>query len=77
MVVMQITAIALQGLDHARAQFEKSASRLARLGSGGGDIVDLSQEMVALLLAKNQFVLNTRLLRTADEMEGHMLDLLA
>lgn len=77
---MELTAIALQGLEAAQGQLERSAERLSRAGemSPDGapvDPVDLSGEAVALLSARNNFETNARVLETADEMQRQVLDL--
>jgi len=76
---MDLSAIALRGLDQAQAKLEKSAARLASSGalSPDGDTVDLSAEVVALLSAKNAFAAGIKVLRTADEMQRQTIDLLA
>jgi hypothetical protein len=79
---MELSAIALQGLQQATAQFEASAARLAGVGSPTPDgfpvdTVNLSQAVVALLSAENQFAANIGVLKTAGEMQKNMIDLLA
>lgn len=77
---MGLSAIALGGLDRALTQFQSAA---ARAGSAGGspeaglDIVDLSDAAVSMLAARNQFDANIAVLKTADQMERHALDILA
>ncbi len=78
---MEIFSIALQGLEQAQARVEKAAGRLASVGADSSngvpvDSVDLSREMVALLLAKNAFAANIGMLKIANEMQGRVLDLL-
>ncbi len=78
---MELSAIALQGMERAQAQLERSAERLSRAGrppSDGvpADTVDLSAEMVGLLSARNAFAAMTRVLKTTDDMERHVIDLL-
>ncbi len=77
---MDLSAIALQGLEQAQVQLEKTATRLASAGAPDGatwDTVDLSAEMVALLSAKNQFSANLSTLKIADEIEKNVIDLMA
>ncbi|MBM3775949.1 MAG: hypothetical protein FJW37_12435 [Acidobacteria bacterium] len=75
---MQISGIALEALNRAEAKVDATAERLARVGySPEGDSVRLSDEMVALLQARNDFVPQTRVLKTADEMYKHVIDVLA
>lgn len=60
---MDLTAIALQGLDQAQAELESAAAGMASAASlspdaAAADTVNLSAEAVALLSAKNQFSIN-------------------
>lgn len=78
---MRAVDTALNGLDQAEALLERTADRLARLPLAGAqgapqDAVDLSAEMVSLLEARNHFQVSTRVLKTAFEMEEHLLDVL-
>lgn len=79
---MEIQSIGLAGLEKAQ---EKLAAVAKRLGSGGpvsaggdssGDVVDLSAEMVALMLAKNASGANLRAVETANELASQSIDLL-
>ena len=77
---MDLSAIALQGIDQAEIQLEKAATRVASAGSldaTGSDTVDLSGEMVALLSAKNEFSVNLQTLKIADEVQSNVIDLMA
>ena len=77
---MDLSALALQGLEQANVQLEKAASSLAALSSPDGsniDIVDLSAQMVALLSAKNQFSVEIATLKVADEVQNNAVNLLA
>ena len=77
---MDISAIALQGLDQAQASLEQAAIRIARFGAditGNSDIVDLSAEMVALMAAKNDFSVNLKVLKTAEEVQKSTIDVSA
>jgi len=78
---MDISAIALQGLNQAEANLEKAATRIASFGAdsidgANVDTVDLSAEMVALMSAKNEFSVNLKTLETAGEMQKNMIDLI-
>ncbi|MBM3745623.1 MAG: hypothetical protein FJW34_07485 [Acidobacteria bacterium] len=78
---MRVVDAALDGLTQAQAMLEGTAYRLARLPlaleqPAPQDCVDLSAEMVNLLEARNLFQINTRVLRTAFEMDEHLLDVL-
>jgi len=79
---MDISSIALQGLEQASAQLDAAASQIAGVGaaSGGGagvDTVSLSNEMVALMSAKEDFTANIASLKTAEQTENSVLDELA
>lgn len=79
---MDLSAIALQGLDQAQAALESAATKIASVGtlspdSPGVDSVDLSAEMVALLSAKNAFSVNIATLKVADEVQKSTIDILA
>jgi flagellar basal body rod protein FlgC len=73
---MDITAIALSGMEAAQQNVPKVAKRIAS-PEQSGDTVDLSTEMVSLLDAKNQFAANAQVMKTAQEMEKRTLDLSA
>ena len=78
---MEISAIALQGLNQAQAQVEEAAGQLASIGTdtSQGEPVDtavLSEAAVALLSGKNAFATNIQLLKVADEIEGQAIQLL-
>jgi len=79
---MDLSAIALQGLEQGQVQLDKTAARLAGAGvvSPDGtnlDTVDLSAEMVALMSAKTQFSASLSILKTADEIQKNTLDVTA
>jgi len=77
---VDISAIALQGLEQAQAQFGQAAGRLASTGATSTgtnvDTVDLSAETVSLLSAKNAFATNIDVLKIANEMQSSLVDLL-
>jgi len=74
---MDITGIALRGMEAAQQSVEATGRRLANAATpeAAGDLVDLSADMVSLLAARNQFTANARVVHTADEMQKQMLDL--
>ena len=74
---MEIPALssALQGMSQAEAQLNKAAVDIAR-APAGGDIVDLSAAMVALLESRNNFEANTRVFQVADEMSKTLLNVI-
>jgi len=79
---MDLSAIALQGLQQADAQLEQAATSIASFGAAspngaGLDTVDLSAEVVALMSAKTQTSVNLATLKTADEMQKSVIDLMA
>ena len=79
---MDLSAIALQGLDQAQGQLENAAARLAGAGAEspdgvGLDTVDLSAEIVALMSSKHQFSANLSTLKTADAIQKSLLDVTA
>jgi flagellar basal body rod protein FlgF len=80
-IEMDPVSTALQGLQQAEANLEHTANRLARLplsadGEGGGDVVSLSDEMVALLRVHQAFDTNLKVIRAAEEMQKKVIDLL-
>lgn len=70
----------LIGMQHAQSQVDRSASRIASLplnvGESGGDSVDLSAEMVALMEAQNSFAANAKALSVVDETTQSALSIL-
>ncbi len=79
---MDISAIALQGLHQAELKMEKAATRIASFGAdsfdgANVDTVDLSEEMLALMSARNEFSVNLKTLETAAEVEKNTIDLMA
>ncbi len=78
---MDISAIALQGLQQADAQLEQAATRIASAGiaSANGanlDTVDLSAEVVALISARDLSAVNLSTLKTGDEIQKTAIDLM-
>ncbi|MFC5372308.1 flagellar basal body rod C-terminal domain-containing protein [Brevundimonas faecalis] len=65
-------SIAAAGMQDAAARFETSARRVA---SGAMD--DYAVEAVEQIRAKQDFTANAAVVRTADEMTGTLLDILA
>ena len=79
---MNVTGTALEGLKRAESQLETAAGRIARLPAAAeptpeADSVSLSDELVQLIEAKNNFKANLKVLQTADEIQQHTLDILA
>ena len=78
---MDISAIALGGLDRAYTQFQNAAAQVAGAGetpSGqGADTVDLASAAVSLVATRDDFAANIATLKAADDMQKHTLDILA
>jgi len=79
---MDVSAIALQGLEQAQLQLEASAARVIQSAAASPegvpmDTVSLSEAVVALLGAKNQFSASISVLKTANEMQKNLVNLLA
>ena len=80
----------IEGIQRAEAQIADSAKRLSRLpaaftslltstqGAGGDpvDVVDISAETVALLQARNVAEANIAAIRTFDDIQQHLLNIL-
>jgi flagellar basal body rod protein FlgC len=66
------TSIAASGIAAATARFEASAARTAADPFDG-----LEAELVERIEAKTAFSANVAVLRTADDMAGALLDILA
>ena len=71
---------ALQGLGRAQASFDRAAERIAQPISltpeNPQDQVSLSDEMVALINARNDYEANLQTVKTADQMQKKLLDAL-
>jgi hypothetical protein len=71
---------ALAGLGRAQASFDRAAERISQpiplAPEHPQDQVSLSDEMVALMTARNDYEANLRTLQTADKMQKTLLDLL-
>jgi flagellar hook protein FlgE len=79
---MDLSAIALQGLEQGQVQLEKAAIKLAGAGAASADgtsldTVDLSAEIVALISAQTQFSASLSILKTAGEIQKNTLDVTA
>jgi flagellar basal body rod protein FlgC len=72
---MQALSIATSGLAAATARLDASAQRTARWGQDPS--VDLAKEAVEQITAKAEFKANAAVIRTADQMMGELLDILA
>jgi flagellar hook protein FlgE len=77
---MRIFQTGLDGLQRAQSAIEATAARIARLPTSvdqiPADIVDISAEAVALLLAKNAYKASLKAIETGAELSRSTLDLL-
>jgi len=80
---MNVTGVALEGLKRAEAQLGEAARRTARLPAEvsepppTSDTVDLNEETVKILLAARSYEVNLKVIQTAEDIESHLLDVLA
>jgi flagellar basal body rod protein FlgC len=79
---MNVLGIAQQGLQQAQGQFDRAAQNIAQLGLNTAqsqtptDSVNLSDQAVSLLSAKNQYQADLGVAHTADELQQSTLSLL-
>lgn len=66
----------LAGLDRASSSVQKVASRVAQTGTDQGDSVDLSSDAVALLVAKQNFESNVKVIQTGADLTKNLLNLM-
>ena len=71
---MDVTAISLSGMETARSSLEMLARRVAS-AEQSVDRIDLSNDMVAMMAAENQFAASTAVFKTDDGMQKRLLDL--
>lgn len=79
---MDVSAIALQGLQQADAQLNAAAEAIANAGApagSGGDVnvVNLAADIVSLTSAQTLFEANIATLKTADQMQKSLVDVTA
>jgi len=71
---------AIEGLGRAQASFDRAAQRITQSISLSPENpqgqVSLSDEMVALIAARNNYEANLRTVHTADKIQKTLLDLL-
>jgi hypothetical protein len=72
---MQISAIALNGMEAAQSRLERTATQLAA-APDRTDQVDLSAAAVALIQSRNDFAVNAKVEKTSVEMEKSLIDVL-
>lgn len=70
-------SIPLAGMQQAEASLNQTAGRVASMGvTAPGDSADLSAEMIAMLEAKNDFAVNTKVVQADDQVTRSTLNLL-
>jgi hypothetical protein len=79
---MDISGIALQGLQQADLELNRAASKIVSwstqsIEETGVDTVDLSSAVVALMSAKNAYSVDLKVLKTAGEIQAEVADLLS
>jgi flagellar hook protein FlgE len=74
---VDISSIALSGLQNASQQFDRAAAGIIRSTTAEPDSADLSQAAVDFLAAREQFSAAIRLTRVADQMQKSTLDIVA
>ncbi len=78
---MQVLATASAGMMAATSRLNASAQRTATWGieetQNASSSVDLGHEAVEQISAKSDFKANAAVARTADEMTGTLLDMIA
>ena len=73
---MDPIATAQYGMLAASRRFDASAGRVARMGVEG-ETIDLPMEVVEQITARTEFSANASVIRTAQDMTGELLDILA
>jgi hypothetical protein len=77
---MELQSIGLGGLEKAQERLAAVAKRISGGAqatlAAGGDSVDLSAEMVALMEVKNLANVNLKLVETANELAASTIDVL-
>lgn len=76
---MTISGIAMgaMGMQRASNQFEQSAARIARLGTGLEGTTDIATEMVNVIEAKANFTASAKIVSASSDMTRTLLDILA
>jgi hypothetical protein len=77
---MDISVVALQGLEKAQGELNRASSKLSTAASptpNPPDETDLSQAAVDLLAAKNDTQGNLKVLKVAGQMDLSTIDMLA
>jgi flagellar hook protein FlgE len=74
---VDISSIALTGLESAQDRFDLAAARVTGASTQPeADTVDLSQPVVDLLAARNQFAGAVEVVHVADDMQKALLDVM-
>jgi flagellar hook-associated protein FlgK len=73
---MDISAMALAGMHAAQTRMEPTATRIAHLLEPE-DHIDLSTDFVVLMESRNNVAASAKVLKTADQMQQSVLDLLS
>ncbi len=67
-------SIPLAGMSAAEGSLDRAATRIANVaGNTGGDSVDLSAEVVALIEARNNFAANVKAAQAEDQTTQSLL----
>ena len=74
---MDVMSAALGGMHNAQGTLERAAERIAGASKQPADSVDLSNEMIDMLAARNQYQANAQVIQTAGEMQKKLLNILA
>jgi flagellar basal body rod protein FlgG len=69
-------SVPLAGIERAEASMNRSAGRIAKVGFPEGDSVDLSAEMVAMMVAKTAVQANANVLRAEADLSRSIVNLL-
>jgi len=75
MLNTNLAATALQGLERSGEQLGAAARQIAAISSGTVDTVDLSAAAVGMMKAKIGVEANVKVMKTAQEMDKHLLDI--
>lgn len=75
-VASSVSLTALEGMQKAETQLNTTANKIAQ-NSPDGDSVDLSDDMVSLISARDNFMANVGAAKTGDEMQRTLLNMIA
>lgn len=77
--VAPISQSSLEGMHRAEAQLNTAAAHIAKMPDSvqpGGDTVDLSAEIVALMSARDNFMANVGAAKTGDQIQRALLNII-